>query len=103
MNNINLSLSIKVLLIISFVGCLFDMPYGYFQVVRYFATAGFIYLTIDSNKKNEQHWTWIWLVSAFLINPIVKASLGRQLWNLIDILWVIILLISIMKVENKNE
>ncbi len=103
MSNFNLSTSIKALLIISFVGCLFDMPYGYFQVVRYFGAVGFIYLTIDSNKKNEQHWTWIWLFSAFLINPIVKANLGRQLWNLVDICWVVILLINIIKVKKKMQ
>ena len=42
---------------------------------------------------------WFWRYASFLktnlINPIFKIVLGRQLWNVVDVIWAITLFISI--------
>ena len=85
---------IKVVLTILFIGCLFDMPYGYFQLIRFLGMVGFGILAFNQYQKN-QSWFITWLASAILINPIFKISLGREIWNIVDIIWAILLLVSI--------
>lgn len=92
---------LKVVLTILFVGCLFDMNYGYYQLVRFLGMVGFGILAFNIYKINRI-WFLIWLSSAILINPIFKIALGRELWNIVDIIWVILLIISIF-VEKRTE
>jgi hypothetical protein len=95
---------IKVVLSILFLVCLLDMPYGYFQLVRFLGMFGFAILAYKSSQKN-QAWFIIWLASAILINPIFKISLGREIWIIIDIIWTVLLIISIFinKTKSKKE
>lgn len=86
------TIPIKIMLIILFLGCLLKMPYGYFQIVRWIGMIGFVFLAI--NKPNH-FLTFIWVASAILINPFYKISLGRDVWNIVDVVWVVILIISI--------
>ncbi len=85
---------IKILLAILFVGCLFDWEYGYYQLVRFLGMVGFAILAYGQYKKNDT-WFVIWLASAILINPIFKISLGREIWNIVDIIWAFLLVGSI--------
>jgi len=87
---------IKVILSILFLICLFDMPYAYYQLVRFFGMFGFSILAYVDYEKNKT-WFVIWLSSAILINPFFKIALGRDLWNFIDIIWAILLIINILK------
>ncbi|MBQ4915586.1 hypothetical protein J8L85_14115 [Maribacter sp. MMG018] len=96
-----LHLTIKVILIILFLSCLLNWEYGYYQLVRFLGMVGFGVLAYYNYKIN-QIWFLIWLSSAVLINPIFKIALGRELWNLIDIIWAILLLISIFTDKQKE-
>ena len=86
--------SLKVVLAIFFVVCLFDMDYDYYQLVRFIGMVGFGILAFNIYKINKI-WFLIWFSSAILINPIFKIALGRELWNIIDIIWAILLIASI--------
>lgn len=92
---------IKVILVVLFVGCLFDMPYGYFQLIRFLGMAGFGILSFYEYKVN-QGWFITWLASAILINPVFKISLGRAIWNIVDVTWVVLLIVSIF-INQKEE
>ena len=89
---------LKIGLAILLLGCLADMPYGYFQLVRFCGMAGFAYLALEAWEE-ENYWAIIFLLSAILINPIFKISLGRELWNVVDVIWAVMLLVSIKKEE----
>ena len=84
-----LSLFLAGLLIL----CLFDMPYGYYQLVRFIGMLSFGFLAFQSYGKN-QTWLVIWIASSVLINPILKISLGRELWNIVDVIWAAMLVYS---------
>lgn len=90
----NTMIVIKVILAILLLVCLLDMPYGYFQLVRFLGMVGFGILAYNEYQKN-QTWFLIWLASAILINPIFKIALGRTIWNLVDIGWALALIISV--------
>ena len=91
---------IKIVLSILFLVCLFDMPYGYFQLVRFLGMIGFVVLAYNYYPKN-QNWFILWASSAILINPFIKIALSRDIWNIVDIVWVIVLIISFY-IDRKN-
>lgn len=91
---------IKIILSILFLVCLLDMPYGYFQLVRFLGMVGFAILAYHNYQKNQTFFI-IWLASAVLINPIFKITLGREIWNIIDVIWAIILIVSIFIKPNQ--
>lgn len=90
---------IKILLIIILLLCLFDMPYWYFQLVRIFGTMGFAYLAYYDYKNKIRFTPYVFGVAAILLNPIAKISFDREMWNIIDVILAVILILS-MFLEN---
>jgi hypothetical protein len=87
MNSINkMEKLIKIVLAILFFICLLDMPYGYFQFVRLAGFVGFIYLAYQANENKNQQGMILFVCLAILFQPFMKISLGRTLWNIVDII-----------------
>jgi hypothetical protein len=68
------------------------MPYGYYQLVRYLGMIAFIWLAYLDNKRINKNLFYFWCSSAILINPLFKIALGRTVWNVVDIIWTIVLM-----------
>ena len=81
--------------------CILEMPYGYYQLYRFLALGVFIYLAYEEQDKKE--WMIVWLMSALLVQPIFKIALGREIWNMVDIAFALILVISAFKKEQTVE
>tara|TARA_B100002052_G_C15808195_1_gene564577 strand:- start:557 stop:859 length:303 start_codon:yes stop_codon:yes gene_type:complete len=92
----NTIVTIKTLLIILFSLCLFDWQYGFYQFVRFFGMIGFGILAYNEYEKNTNLFL-IWISSLILINPFFKVVLGREIWNIVDVVWVIIIIYSLFK------
>jgi len=86
--------SIKIILSILFIGALFKMPYNYYEIMRFIGMVGFALLGYNELKRENNPFMIIWFASALLINPFFKLALGRGLWNVIDVVWVLLLLLS---------
>ena len=86
---------IKVILSILFFVCLADMPYGYYQLVRFAGLIGFAVLAHKAYEQNIQSEMIIYICLALLFQPFFKIALGRQIWNIIDFVVGITLIISI--------
>jgi hypothetical protein len=91
--------AIKIGLAILLFLCLMDWPYGYFQLVRFAALIGFGILAFHANAEQKQTETIVFIGLAILFQPIFKIALGRELWNIIDVVVAIFLLISLVKKE----
>ena len=91
----NSSTIIKLILTALLLLCLLDMPYGYYQLVRFVGMIGFGYLAYNASANDSKLYLIIWGASALLINPFFKITLGRELWNIVDVIWSVLLLISI--------
>ena len=89
--------AVKIILAIMSLVCLLDMPYGYYQLYRFAAMVGFFYLAYQ--EQNRKFWFIIWVISGLLVQPFFKISLGRELWNVVDVIWVILLILSIFKFD----
>ncbi|MGV9003253.1 DUF6804 family protein [Flavobacterium sp.] len=94
---------IKIVLAILFFVCLVDMPYGFFQLVRYAAMIGFAYLAYSANEHTKKNEVFIYVALAILFQPFIKIALGRTIWNIVDVIVGIGLLLSLFKskVERK--
>ena len=86
---------IKVLLAILSIICLFDMPYGYYQLYRFIAMG--VFFTLAYKERHSENWMIFWILSGLLVQPFFKISLGRDIWNMIDIFWAMILMYSSIK------
>lgn len=94
---------LKVLFSILLFVCLFDMPYGYYQLVRFLALIFFGILAYKANQQNKQTETIVYGSLALLFQPIYKISLGRELWNIVDVIVGIGLLISLFYKRKKSQ
>lgn len=93
---------IKILLAILLFGCLVDFPYGYYQFVRFAAMVGFGYLAFNANEQSAKNEAFIYLALAILFQPFFKIALGRALWNVIDVVVGIGLIVSLFKSDNNK-
>ncbi len=96
-----LKLGIAALLLI----CLLDMPYGYYQFVRFTAMIVFSILAYQASQKEQNALMVIFIALAILFQPLIKISLGRSLWNLVDVVVAAGLIFSIYfesKLKNQS-
>lgn len=93
---------IKVGLAIALFLCLFNMPYGNYQFVRFISMCGFAYLAYSSNEVNNKNEAFVYIGLAILFQPIFKIALGRTIWNIVDVIVGIGLILSIFQNKGKN-
>ena len=88
---------IRLLIIALCLLCLADMPYGFFQFVRFVVAGGFMFLAFDSSKSENKNQVIAYIALAVLFQPLLKISLGRTLWTIVDVgvaIWLIITLVN---------
>ena len=93
---------IKIILSILFFLCLLEMPYGYFQFVRFAGLVGFAILAYHANQQGRQTEMFIYIGLALLFQPFIKIEIGRQIWNIVDIV-VSIFLIATIFIDRKRH
>jgi len=87
--------AIKIILAAFFFLCVADMPYGFYQFVRFLALIGFGILAYKSYERKENVMTIAYVGLAILFQPLLKISLGREFWNIVDVIVGIGLIVTI--------
>ena len=87
---------IKIVLAILLFDCLLDMPYGFYEFVRFVALIGFAILAYQALEEGRQTEVIIYAVLAILFQPFFKIALGRDLWNVVDVIVGVGLIVSIV-------
>lgn len=95
--------SIKLILSVLLLICIFDMPYGYYQLVRFISFAVFSYLAYDAIKKAKNEIAILYGALALLFQPFFKIALGKGIWNVVDVIVAIVLIVSIFVAKQKNK
>tara|TARA_B110000908_G_C9942109_1_gene308732 strand:- start:173 stop:472 length:300 start_codon:yes stop_codon:yes gene_type:complete len=78
--------AIKICLAFLMLLCLLDMSYGFYQLVRFISLFGFGILAVKANEKNNNTELIIYGALALLFQPFIKIALGREIWNIIDLI-----------------
>ena len=86
---------IKIVLAVLLFFCLADMPYGYYQLVRFAGLVGFVILAYQANQQGRNTEMIVWGALALLFQPFFKIALGREMWNIVDVIVGLGLIISI--------
>ncbi len=94
---------IKLVIAVLLLVCLADMPYGFYQLVRFAAMAAFSYLSYDYFKANQDVKGVIFALLAVLFQPFFKIGLGRTLWNVVDVIVAMGLFYLIVTSFNKKK
>ena len=93
---------IKLILSILLFLCLLKMPYGYYQLVRMIALVGFAILAYKSFEENQSTEGIIYIGLAVLFQPVFKIALGREIWNIVDVIVGIGLILTLLKTKHEN-
>ncbi|MDO5969848.1 hypothetical protein Q4Q35_08510 [Flavivirga aquimarina] len=78
------------------------MSYGFYQLVRFIALIGFgvlAYKAIEENKNTEMI---IYGGLALLFQPFFKIALGREIWNIVDVIVGVGLIASLFMIKTKS-
>lgn len=86
-----LKISLAILLFL----CLANMPYGYYQFVRFAAMLVFAILAYDAAERKAGIEVILCIGLALLFQPFVKVALGRTMWNIVDVIVAICLIASV--------
>ena len=104
MKKLNTYCSLKIVLAVLLLICLFNQPYGYYEFVRVvaFVLGGYFAYIEYIHKKTIR--MLIFIIAALLFNPIIKVSLGREIWQIVDVVYAGLLLtiVSIDFIESKR-
>ena len=91
--------------------CLAPMPYGYFQLVRFLSTIAFGVMAYRYFVEKKEWLVYTCGTLALLFQPFYKIALGRTVWNIVDIIVAIGLIVLFIyewkkgdgKTENKGN
>ena len=94
---------IKVTLAVLFFLCLADLPYGFYQFVRFAAMVGFAFLSYNAYEDKSKNEAIIYASLAILFQPFLKIALGRELWNVVDVLVGLGLVVSLLMRQKQTK
>ena len=75
----------NILLAIALLICLMPMPYGDYILIRYISAIVFGVMAYDYYCQKQKKMYVVTLSLALLFQPLIKLPLGRDIWNLVDI------------------
>jgi hypothetical protein len=95
--------SIKLVLALLLFLCLLEMPYGYYQLVRFLSFSCFAFFAYQSLRNVKINEGIIFIILALLFQPFLKIALGREIWNYVDIIVGLSLIASVFYKSNKKD
>lgn len=84
---------IKLILAVALVACLLPMPYGYYNLVRFIAMAIFAFFAVTYYEKKLMPLVYTFSALALLFQPFIKIVLGRAIWNIVDVVVAVFLVL----------
>lgn len=99
-----MNVALNIILSIIFILALFQMPYGYYMLLRIITCATCVYSAV----KFKTEWAkWIFGILAVVYNPVLPVHLGdKDLWSIINFataayMW--IALFAEIKLQRKGQ
>lgn len=77
--------------------CLAPMPYGYYSIIRLLGLILFAVLAYKYYQQKREGLAITCGALAVLFQPFIKIALGKGLWNIVDIIVAIFLVIITIK------
>ena len=94
---------LKFFLAVLLLLCLAPMPYGYYQLVRVVAMIAFAIMAYQYYEKENVPLAFTFAGLALLFQPFVKVALGRTLWNIVDVIVAVVIIVLVALDLKKKE
>lgn len=91
---------IEIILAVLLLLCLAPMPYGYYQFVRFVAMVVFAVMAYRYYEEKKNQWAIVFGALALLFQPFIKVALGKAMWNVVDV--VVAIALILLWYRNKN-
>lgn len=88
---------LKLILAIALLLCLAPMPYGFYMLVRFFATVMFGLMAYRYHQEKKENLMITFGALAVLFQPLIKIPLGRTVWNVVDVVIAVVLIIQLLR------
>lgn len=72
------------------------MSYGYYMLVRFVAMVGFAFIAYEYAKKQKTPLAVTFGALALLFQPFIKIALGRTMWNVVDVVVAVLLIVLLI-------
>ena len=92
--------TLKLFFAIALLICLVPMPYGYYILIRIVAAILFIIFASQYYEAKKEELAITFGILAFLFQPLIKISLGREVLNMVDVAVAILLVVLWYKERN---
>ncbi len=86
-----------ILLAIALLICLLPMPYGYYILIRYISAIVFGIMAYDYYCQKQKTMFVITLGLTLLFQPFIRIPLGRDVWNVVDVIVAVYLIYLFLK------
>ena len=90
-----MTMVINIILAFVFLLCLGNMPCGFYQLIRFASLFGCAILAYQAHEQSRQTEMIIYGGRTLLFQPFFKVALGRELWNIVDVVVGVGLILSI--------
>lgn len=71
-----------------------ENPYAYYTILRILTSAMSLYMAFFYYSKSYKTLVWFFGVAAFTFNPILKITLTREIWLIIDVFTILLFSVS---------
>lgn len=88
---------LKLILAIALLLCLAPMSYGFYMLVRFFATVMFGLMAYRYHQEKKENLMITFGALAVLFQPLIKIPLGRTVWNVVDVVIAVVLIIQLLR------
>jgi hypothetical protein len=93
---------IKILIAVFLLLCLAPMPYGYYTLVRFVAMIVFGVMAYKYYQVKKEGLAITFGALALLFQPFIKIALGRTIWNIVDVIAAVLLIILFFTANKKK-
>ena len=92
---------LSIIMSVALLLCLAPMPYGYYTLVRFVSMVVFAAMAYGYWQNEKKPLTVTFGALALLFQPFAKIALGREMWNVVDVIVAIGLIV--MVIADKKE
>ncbi len=98
-------LTISIVSLLLIVATLFKLPYGFYMFLKIVVTGYCIYEIYQLYQiyKNNLNYYIIYVLIAVLYNPIIRIQLNKPLWNIINIITIVLFWVSYIFIFKRNK
>src|SRR5262245_19249729 len=72
-----------------------ELPYEYYTLLRFVVCGTTAYGAYFASTQKKSAWAWAFGIIAVLFNPFIPFHLGRYMWQVVDVVVALLLVVSL--------